>query len=1179
MASFVLRSREKDKQQTPTENPSDTPKPESINAEAQTAPADQMNVDTPSTPSAPISIMASPTPTGNTLSASGSSEERAPTAEELRRARLARFGIAASPTSLATSPPTPSTPTQNPYLTPASAVTFGGNRAAPMPINSNRFRDNDAMDVDTPSKLVENPTGTSPLLGTRSNPTILFGSSPTSHASSPPRNLLGSSPKNAPTTSSPTTTPAPQLTLSEYIAQTLQSVFRVSTISEQQGMLHLPDLVIDLFGAGIAAWAPIHIDSVIMSVLLSSELQQSPLRYLIECHARIQQEKKRLVVKADPVKVKYLDEISSSVLTYFALVLATPEAFPYFTSQIDAENGSRAPVAREFVQLLNATLFDQSLLTGEIISIVAESIHNDHGPEALEAVVAPIFDDICSHLRSLAITQNFMPFLRAFRMMINSKHVVAALISLPAWIPQKRKTGKEMEVQSILGSLFRIATLVDTKLPPGVPKLFDDVTSSGTEENQLSDARLSLTTAQKTSHDIIMGLLKTSPQSREAVVNWFAETIERNRSRAMYQVDRLTVASDGFMSNVVAELLVLSGPIMDPANPKLNLIDSEYYVKAVDRAGAYKEETRMLSTTDEAEKWLQARRNELGITADAMEVDSTPSAAASKKPNFVTECFFMTLTSLHIGLLPVFERYEEYKRALAEAAQLLKRIKELPPGMAGAAHLEQAEKDFVKMNRVRLTAEAQILEPMFISNVVLFVNLACKWLMKVASGSDSPISALPLKAPAPMVFATLPQFFLEAITDVVSAAVEHWSDIDQVPFHDFVAAGTVLLASADYVKNPYVRGKFVQVMALLTPKRLGRTLPFNPFDSQLATQFLPAAITKYWVDIEHTGASSQFYEKFSIRYNISQVIRYLWTLPRHRDSFKQAWNDSGLFLGFVNMQLNDGIFLLDEALSKLSKIRSLQQKINSPDFNTRYSAQDRAETQQNLEQFEGQVRSYFVLSKESIRMLHYMARDFASSFMRDELYDRLAAMLNYFYSQLAGPQTLELKVRHPQRYGFEPKWLLKKIARIYLYFFKAAPTEFTRAVVHEERSFSTEVFNKAGTILEREGLLNPATLGTYRGFLSEVSQSATKEKFDQDQLGDIPDEFLDSIMSTLMRDPVKLPSSGQIVDRSTIERHLLSDPSDPFNRQPLTKDQLIPLPELKNRISDFIKSKLGGGMQ
>ena len=52
-----------------------------------------------------------------------------------------------------------------------------------------------------------------------------------------------------------------------------------------------------------------------------------------------------------------------------------------------------------------------------------------------------------------------------------------------------------------------------------------------------------------------------------------------------------------------------------------------------------------------------------------------------------------------------------------------------------------------------------------------------------------------------------------------------------------------------------------------------------------------------------------------------------------------------------------------------------------------------------------------------------------------------------------------------------------------------------------------------------------------------------------------PDELCDPIMGTLMENPVKLPTSGQIVDRTTIARQLLSAPMDPFNRQPLTLDQ------------------------
>lgn len=46
-------------------------------------------------------------------------------------------------------------------------------------------------------------------------------------------------------------------------------------------------------------------------------------------------------------------------------------------------------------------------------------------------------------------------------------------------------------------------------------------------------------------------------------------------------------------------------------------------------------------------------------------------------------------------------------------------------------------------------------------------------------------------------------------------------------------------------------------------------------------------------------------------------------------------------------------------------------------------------------------------------------------------------------------------------------------------------------------------------------------------------------------------------MDTLMTDPVELPS-GVIMDRAIIGRHLLNSQTDPFNRQPLTEEELKP---------------------
>lgn len=82
-----------------------------------------------------------------------------------------------------------------------------------------------------------------------------------------------------------------------------------------------------------------------------------------------------------------------------------------------------------------------------------------------------------------------------------------------------------------------------------------------------------------------------------------------------------------------------------------------------------------------------------------------------------------------------------------------------------------------------------------------------------------------------------------------------------------------------------------------------------------------------------------------------------------------------------------------------------------------------------------------------------------------------------------------------------------------------------------------------------------------------------QEEADEDILGDIPDEFLDPVMATLMRDPVTLPTSGQVMDRANIVRHLLSDPSDPFNRKLLTEEMLVPNEELKQQIDAFVEMR------
>lgn len=52
----------------------------------------------------------------------------------------------------------------------------------------------------------------------------------------------------------------------------------------------------------------------------------------------------------------------------------------------------------------------------------------------------------------------------------------------------------------------------------------------------------------------------------------------------------------------------------------------------------------------------------------------------------------------------------------------------------------------------------------------------------------------------------------------------------------------------------------------------------------------------------------------------------------------------------------------------------------------------------------------------------------------------------------------------------------------------------------------------------------------------KVSFLAKRQRQEEEIPPDVPEEFLDPIMSTIMSDPVILPSSLQVVDRTTIAR-------------------------------------------
>lgn len=276
------------------------------------------------------------------------------------------------------------------------------------------------------------------------------------------------------------------------------------------------------------------------------------------------------------------------------------------------------------------------------------------------------------------------------------------------------------------------------------------------------------------------------------------------------------------------------------------------------------------------------------------------------------------------------------------------------------------------------------------------------------------------------------------------------------------------------------------------------------------------------------------------------------------------------FVRFVNLLLNDVTFVLDESFTSFQTIHELGIQLKQPETLTE---QDKQEKEEALEAAKGKAKSYMQLTNETVSMLKLFTEALADSFTMPEIVDRLAAMLNYNLDALAGPKQSNLRVENPQEYNFNPKQLISDIVDVYLNL--GSKPSFQLAVVRDGRSYKPANFTQASYILSKFVLKSPAEIAAWDTLAATFQKVKEADDQAEEDLGEIPDEFLDPLLATLMEDPVILPTSRQVVDRSTIRSHLLSDPNDPFNRTPLKIEDVVADTELKERIQAFKREKKG----
>jgi ubiquitin conjugation factor E4 B len=120
---------------------------------------------------------------------------------------------------------------------------------------------------------------------------------------------------------------------------------------------------------------------------------------------------------------------------------------------------------------------------------------------------------------------------------------------LPSWINIGNPASGATIEQSFLGHFFILSPLA-----PGVPNEFF---------RDLKYVQEALRQYQTHLYQMCLAIVKSGREGQRAVLNWFGEVLATNLKRKVPHVDPTTIASDGFMINVVAVLNKFAEPFVD----------------------------------------------------------------------------------------------------------------------------------------------------------------------------------------------------------------------------------------------------------------------------------------------------------------------------------------------------------------------------------------------------------------------------------------------------------------------------------------------------------------------------------------------------------------------------------------------------------------------------------------
>ncbi|XP_044525540.1 ubiquitin conjugation factor E4 A [Gracilinanus agilis] len=814
----------------------------------------------------------------------------------------------------------------------------------------------------------------------------------------------------------------------------------------------------------------------------------------------------------------------------------------------------------------------------EFLEEVIQALTMDQEVRTFQEVMVPVFDILLSRIKDLDLCQILLyTYLDMLLYFTRQKDIAKVFVE---YIQPKDPSNGQMYQKTLLGVILSISCLLKT---PGVVEnhgYFLNPSRSSPQEIKVQEANIHQFMAQfhEKIYQMLKNLLQLSPDTKHWILSWIGNCLYANTGRTKIWANQMPeiffqmYASDAFFLNLGAALLKLCQPFCKPKSPRLltfnptycalkELNDEERRIKNVHMQGLEKETCLIPKENDQEIQFAQ-------------------------NYNLVTENLVLTQYTLHVGFHRLHDQMVKINQSLHRLQVAWREAQQ-----SASPTADSLREQFERLMTIYLSTKTAMTEPQMLQNCLnLQVSMAVL-LVQLAIGNQGTEPA-ELTFPLPDQYSSLayvPEFFADNLGDFLIFLRRFADDILETSadsLEQVLHFVTIFTGSVERMKNPHLRAKLAEVLEAVMPHL---DQPPNPLVSSVfhrkrvfcnypyAAQ-LAEALIKVFVDIEFTGDPHQFEQKFNYRRPMYPILKYMWGTDSYRESIKgladyasenlEAMNPP-LFLRFLNLLMNDAIFLLDEAIQYLSKIKIQQIERDQGEWDS-LSPEARREKEASLQMFGQLARFHNIMSNETIGTLAFLTSEIKSLFVHPFLAERIISMLNYFLQHLVGPKMGALKVKDFSEFDFKPQQLVSDICNIYLNL--GDEENFCATVPKDGRSYSPILFAQTVRVLKK--INKPGNMIVAFSSLAEKIKSlADLQQQEEETYADACDEFLDPIMSTLMSDPVMLPSSRVTVDRSTIARHLLSDQTDPFNRSPLTMDQIRPNTELKEKIQRWLAER------